>query len=122
MEAVQTYRRDNQDAYYFNWLLTIDEDFQRPFKPTHDSMAALNLSKNQPVHKLAANLRKAFSGIVDGNVKADGIKAVAELGPYHISGETDIIEPLDALLKAFVAQKRMKIPTQEYVPCYKIVR
>ncbi|BCD99146.1 nucleotide 5'-monophosphate nucleosidase PpnN [Marinagarivorans cellulosilyticus] len=122
VEAVQTYRRDNQDAYYFNWLLTIDEDFQRPFKPTHDSMAALNLSKNQPVHKLAANLRKAFSGIVDGNVKADGIKAVAELGPYHISGETDIIEPLDALLKAFVAQKRMKIPTQEYVPCYKIVR
>ncbi|HEY7774876.1 MAG TPA: nucleotide 5'-monophosphate nucleosidase PpnN [Marinagarivorans sp.] len=122
LEIVQAYRRDKQDAYYFNWLLTIDEDFQRPFKPTHESMASLNISKNQPVHKLAANLRKAFSGIVDGNVKAEGIKAVAEKGPYHITGERDIIEPLDALLKAFVEQKRMKIPTQEYIPCYKIVR
>ncbi len=122
LEAAQLYRREKQDAYYFNWLLTIDEDFQRPFKPTHESMAALNLSKNQPVHKLAANLRKAFSGIVDGNVKADGIKAVAQKGPYHISGEDSIIEPLDAILKAFVTQKRMKIPTQEYIPCYKIVR
>jgi hypothetical protein len=25
------------------------------------------------------------------------------------------------LLRSFVAQKRMKIPTQEYIPCYKIV-
>lgn len=122
LKKVQAFRRENQDAYYFNWLLAIDEDLQRTFKPTHDSMAALNLSKNQPVHTLAANLRKAFSGIVDGNVKADGIKAVAEKGPYLIKGEHDIIDPLDALLKAFVAQKRMKIPTQEYVPCYKIVR
>jgi predicted Rossmann-fold nucleotide-binding protein len=122
LETVQAYRREHQDAYYFNWLLTIDEDFQRPFKPTHEGMAALNLSTNQPVHKLAANLRKAFSGVVDGNVKAGGIKAVAEKGPYHISGEPNIIEPLDKLLTAFVAQKRMKIPTQDYVPCYKIVR
>ena len=103
-------------------MLTIDDDFQQPFKPTHDSMKGLNLSKNQPVHKLAANLRKAFSGIVDGNVKADGIKAVAEHGPYQIAGESEIIDPLDALLKAFVAQKRMKIPTSEYIPCYQIVK
>ncbi len=122
LKEVQAYRRANQDAYYFNWLLTIDEDLQKPFKPTHEAMAALNLSKNQPVHALAANLRKAFSGIVDGNVKADGIRAVAEKGPYHIAGKPEIIEPLDALLQAFVAQKRMKIPTQEYIPCYKIVR
>ena len=85
-------------------------------------MSALDLTKNQLPHVLAANLRKAFSGIVDGNVKADGIKAVAEYGPYHISGEPSVIEPLDELLKAFVAQKRMKIPTHEYIPCFKIVR
>ena len=122
LKEVQAYRRSYQDAYYFNWLLNIDENLQKPFKPTHESMAALNLSKDQPIHYLAANLRKAFSGIVDGNVKADGIKAVAEKGPYHIKGQPEIIEPLDALLQAFVAQKRMKIPTQEYIPCYKIVR
>lgn len=122
LKDVQAYRRAKQDAYYFNWLLHIDEDLQKPFKPTHKTMSALNLAKDQLPHVLAANLRKAFSGIVDGNVKADGIKAVAEHGPYHISGELSIIEPLDELLKAFVAQKRMKIPTHEYIPCFKIVR
>ncbi len=122
METVKAYRRDNQDAYCFNWLLNIDEDFQRPFVPTHDNMRALNLHVNQQPHRLAANLRKAFSGIVDGNVKANGIKAVAEKGPYEIDGEPVIIKPLEKLLKSFVEQKRMKIPTQEYVPCYKIVQ
>ncbi|WP_053979413.1 nucleotide 5'-monophosphate nucleosidase PpnN [Marinagarivorans algicola] len=122
LKEVQAFRRLKQDAYYFNWLLYIEEDLQKPFKPTHESMSGLNLAKNQPVHTLAANLRKAFSGIVDGNVKAEGIKAVAEHGPYPIRGELSIIEPLDALLKAFVVQQRMKIPTQEYIPCYTIVR
>lgn len=122
VQAVRDYRRAHQDAYYFNWLLTIDEDFQQPFSPTHEAMAALDLSKDQPVHQLAANLRKAFSGIVAGNVKSEGIQAVAEKGPYHIMGEPEVITPLDGLLQAFVEQKRMMIPTQEYVPCYKIVR
>lgn len=84
-------------------------------------MAQLDLHKNQPVDKLAANLRKAFSGIVDGNVKEHGIKAVAEKGPYKIKGDQEIMEPLDALLRDFVSQHRMKIPTQEYIPCYEVV-
>lgn len=121
MEQVQAYRRDHQDAYYYNWLLSIDEGFQKPFSPTHDAMRTLNLHKNQEPHELAANLRKAFSGIVDGNVKANGIKLVAEKGPYEIDGETEILGPLEKLLRSFVNQKRMKIPTQEYIPCYKIV-
>ncbi len=118
---VQAFRRQSQDAYYFNWVLRVADDFQRPFKPTHDNMRLLNLHRQQAPHELAANLRKAFSGIVDGNVKEHGIRAVAEKGPYEISGEKDVIGPLDALLRSFVAQKRMKIPTQEYVPCYRIV-
>lgn len=121
MEQVQVYRRDYQDAYYFNWLLSIDSSFQQPFMPTHDSMHGLNLHKNQLDHELAANLRRAFSGIVDGNVKANGIKAVAEKGPYEIDGEKDILGPLERLLRSFVEQKRMKIPTHDYVPCYRIV-
>lgn len=122
MEQVQSYRRNHQDAYYYNWLLAIDEDFQKPFSPTHENMRSLNLHINQESHQLAANLRKAFSGIVDGNVKANGIKAVAEKGPYEIDGEPEIIQPLEKLLRSFVDQKRMKIPTQEYIPCYKIVQ
>lgn len=121
MLEVQSYRRREQDAYFYNWKLKIDDDFQHPFKPTHEKMSQLNLSRNQPDHQLAANLRKAFSGIVDGNVKEHGIRAVAEKGPYEIKGEKEIIEPLEKLLRSFVEQKRMKIPTKEYIPCYRIV-
>jgi hypothetical protein len=121
MAEVQTFRRQVQDAYYFNWVLKVADDFQKPFRPTHDNMRQLELHRQQAPHDLAANLRKAFSGIVDGNVKEHGIRAVAEKGPYEIHGEKDVIGPLDALLRSFVAQKRMKIPTQEYIPCYRIV-
>lgn len=121
LEQVQAYRRKTQDAYYFNWVLEIQEDLQRPFSPTHEKMAGLDLHKHQEPYKLAANLRKAFSGIVDGNVKEHGIKAVEEKGPYEIHGDKEILTPLGELLRAFVAQKRMKIPTKEYIPCYKIV-
>ncbi len=121
MEAVRSYRRKRQDAYYFNWVLKITEDLQMPFNPTHDKMATLNLHKNQETYQLAADLRKAFSGIVDGNVKEHGIRAVADKGPYEIHGDSQIVGPLGELLRSFVAQNRMKIPTQEYIPCYRIV-
>lgn len=121
MGTVQSYRRLTQDAYYYNWVIKIDREMQLPFCPTHENMAKLNLHTNQLPHELAANLRRAFSGIVDGNVKEHGIKAVAEKGPYEISGDPEVVEPLDVLLRGFVAQNRMKIPTQQYVPCYRIV-
>ncbi len=121
MDVVRAYRRKTQDAYYYNWVLKIHPDLQLPFNPTHEKMAALDLHKNQASYLLAANLRKAFSGIVDGNVKEHGIRAVAEKGPYSIHGDREILGPLGDLLSAFVAQKRMKIPTQEYIPCYTIV-
>ena len=121
MKQVQEYRRQTQDAYYFNWVLNIDTDFQRPFSPTHENMSNLDLHANQEAHQLAANLRKAFSGIVDGNVKEHGIRAVQEKGPYEIRGEKNIMDPLEHLLRSFVAQKRMKIPTREYEPCYRII-
>ena len=90
MAEVQAFRRQSQDAYYFNWVLEVAEDFQRPFRPTHENMRQLQLHRQQAPHELAANLRKAFSGIVDGNVKEHGIRAVAEKGPYEISGEKDL--------------------------------
>lgn len=121
MAKVRDYRRSTSDAYYFNWVLKIEDELQRTFKPSHENMSQLDLHKNQPTYKLAANLRKAFSGIVDGNVKEHGIRAVAEKGPYEIHGDEEILGPLSKLLESFVLQKRMKIPTQEYVPCYKIV-
>ena len=121
MEAVSQHRRDTKDAYYFNWSLNIERDFQMPFEPTHDNMARLNLSRDQPVHELAANLRRVFSGIVAGNVKEQGLAAIESQGPFMINGDSELMQRLDVLLKSFVAQGRMKINSEDYQPCYEVV-
>jgi hypothetical protein len=118
---VRNYRKENKDAYYYNWLLQIQPEFQQPFNPTHENMAALVLHRDQPTHLLAANLRRAFSGIVAGNVKPETIISVRNQGPFEINGEKDIMKALDGLLASFIEQKRMKLPGTTYSPCYKIV-
>ena len=123
MNKVRRYRIARNDAFYYNWLLTIDESFQIPFDPTHENMAALEISKDLPLHVLASNLRKMFSGIVAGNVKPDGVRAIRERGPFEISGQADIMESLDNLLTSFVVDDRMKIPGgKAYQPCYRLAR
>ncbi len=119
-EVVREFRRNHRDAYNFNWLLRIPPDFQRPFAPTHEAMAALDLHRELPPHVLAANLRRAFSGIVTGNVKESGIRAIEERGPFELHGDSEMMRMLDELLAAFVAQRRMKL-AGEYRPCYKLV-
>lgn len=121
VKEVKNYRRSTSDAYYYNWMLHIDEEFQKPFAPTHENMNNLQLHKNQPLHILAAHLRRAFSGIVAGNVKEDGIKHIEKYGKFQIRGDKDIMQALDKLLEGFVQQHRMKLPGSEYVPCYEIV-
>jgi hypothetical protein len=83
-------------------------------------MSALSLSMDLPVHERAANLRRAFSGIVAGNVKEHGIRLIEEQGPFEIHADRRIAGPLDELLRAFVAQRRMKL-VGEYRPSYRIV-
>ena len=121
IEAVREFRRQRSDSYNFNWLLSIQPEFQRPFEVTHESMRALALDRGQPVHQLAANLRRAFSGIVTGNVKEHGIKAIERRGPYELAGDPGIMKLLDELLAAFVAQRRMKLPGTAYRPVYRLV-
>lgn len=121
LEEVITYRKLTGDAYHFNWSLVIENDFQHPFEPSHDNMAALNISYDQDTASLAANLRRAFSGIVAGNVKSHGIKAIRENGPFQISGDKKIMALMDKLLASFVEQQRMKLPGSEYIPCYKVL-
>jgi hypothetical protein len=74
------------------------------------------------LHLLVANLRRAFSGIVAGNVKEQGIAAIERHGPFELSGDPHILELLDQLLRSFVADGRMKLPGTVYEPCYRIVR
>ena len=121
IEAVRAFRKLHSDSYNFNWLLAIQPEFQRPFEVTHESMRALALDRGQPVHQLAANLRRAFSGIVTGNVKEHGIKAIERRGPYELAGDRGVMQLLDELLAAFVAQRRMKLPGTTYRPVYRLV-
>ena len=122
IKGVREFRKAKSDAYYFNWLLKIDQEFQKPFKPTHENMRNLKLHKNQETHLLAANLRRAFSGVVAGNVKEEGIREIEQHGKYEIHGDSEIMGPMDALLASFVEQSRMKLPGKAYVPCYTIVQ
>jgi len=119
---VRQYRKMVGDAYHFNWTLKIDSDFQHPFAPTHANMAGLDLHLEQDKASLAANLRRAFSGIVAGNVKDEGIKAINQHGPFVLAGEPALMTLMDQLLEAFVSQGRMKLPGSKYIPCYQIAR
>lgn len=119
---VRAYRKAVGDAYHFNWTLQIDADFQHPFEPNHHNMASLDLHLAQDKANLAANLRRAFSGIVAGNVKDEGIRAIKKHGPFVLSGEPELMALMDTLLEAFVAQGRMKLPGSKYEPCYQISR
>lgn len=122
LKAVKQFRRERNDAFHFNWLLKIEEGFQHPFDPTHENMANLPLTREVPPHQLAANLRRAFSGIVAGNVKDKGIRRIEQSGRYEIHGDPAIMKPLDELLQAFVLQHRMKLPGgRPYEPCYRVV-
>jgi len=122
IDLVRDWRVHVNDAFYYNWLLEIQPEFQQPFEPTHEAMATLDISRDLKPHELAANLRRLFSGIVAGNVKPQGVRAIRERGPFEIRGESDVLEALDQLLRRFVAQNRMKLPGGAgYTPCYRIV-
>ncbi|WP_305813393.1 nucleotide 5'-monophosphate nucleosidase PpnN [Photobacterium leiognathi] len=121
MADIKEHRRSNGDAYCFNWSLKIPDEFQMPFAPTHEAMAHLDLHMDQPVDKLAANLRRAFSGIVAGNVKEEGIREIEKHGRFKIDGDKYLMDRMDKLLQDFVEQQRMKLPGSKYEPCYEII-
>lgn len=121
LEAVTASRQETDESYHFNWGLKIDYDlFQKPFIPTHENMAKLDLHRDQPAHILAANLRRALSGIVSGNVKEAGIREIEAHGPFELSGEPELMHSLDTLLQSFADQRRMKLNYAQYQPCYRI--
>ena len=120
IRKVREHRIAHKDSFYFNWGIDVPLDGQRPFVPSHEAMAALDLRHGRRPQDLAADLRRAFSGIVAGNVKEDGMRRVEQFGPFQIRGDQDIMQALDALLRAFVEQRRMKI-SGEYRPCYQVI-
>ncbi len=121
LNAVRVRRAASDNAYFFNWALDIGRDFQQPFEATHETMASLELHRDQPAHALAVNLRRAFSGIVAGNVREAGIRLVEQQGPFELRGDPTLIGSLGTLLRDFVAERRMRLSDPStYVPCYRI--
>ncbi len=109
VHEVRAHRKDQKDSYYFNWSVHIPLEYQKPFEPSHAAMAALDLHHGRPAAALAADLRRAFSGIVAGNVKEDGMRRIEQFGPFELHGDPEIMQALDDLLRGFVEQRRMKI-------------
>ncbi len=120
IRRVREHRVAHKDSFFFNWAIDVPLEYQQPFVPSHEAMAALDLHHGRAAPALAADLRRAFSGIVAGNVKEDGIRRIEAHGPFQIHGDTDMMQALDALLRAFVEQRRMKISGQ-YRPCYEVM-
>lgn len=121
LNRVVAQRRRTNESYAFNWKLHVPEDMQWPFISTHENMAALRLDPQLPVDKLIVQLRRAFSGIVAGNVKAYGIQQIARHGPFQINGDAQLTAEMDRLLRSFVAKGRMKLNSDKYNPCYELL-
>jgi len=120
MEKVMYHRNATSNSYCFNWTLTIPEELQRHFVVSHENMSKLNLHKGLEPEVLACNLRSAFSGIVSGNVKAEGMQEIEKHGPFILDGDKDIMTALDKLLCDFKDQKRFLLSDEDYKPCYRI--
>ena len=47
LQEVREDRLKGSDAFFFNWSLRLPFAFQQPFMPTHENMAALDLTRNR---------------------------------------------------------------------------
>ena len=120
LKAVRRQRIESSESFSYHWRLHIPPELQQPFFPSHENMAALKLHRDQPRHALIAELRRAFSGIVAGNVKEFGVRAVDAHGPFQLHGEGDLVAGLAGLLDAFVRDGRMRIDAGSYRPCFEV--
>lgn len=123
MEQIKVNRSEMSEAFHYNWSVKISTEFTQPFIPTHESMRQLVLHSNLPKERLAANLRRAFSGIVAGNIKPKTQILIEQLGKFQLAGEAILMEKMDALLQTFIQQHRMKLPSDKpYEPCYELLK
>lgn len=116
---VKASRESLANAYYFNRSLHIPPVFQEGFTPSHQAGAMLHVERSEDVSAFAAALRRFFSCVVWGNVKPDGVAAVEALGPFPVSGDSEVLRAVDELIRAFGKQGRMRL-VGEYTPVYRL--
>jgi predicted Rossmann-fold nucleotide-binding protein len=116
---VKEARERSANSYFFNRNLYIPPIFQTCFTPSHDGAAELTVTHHEEPHMFAAALRRIFSAVVWGNVKPDGIAAVADRGPLVIRGSKKVMAAVDRLICSFADQGRMRL-VGAYKPVYRI--
>ena len=47
IKKVRECRKKLGDEFYYNWMQHIEQDYQRPFSPTHECVYALKLHYNE---------------------------------------------------------------------------
>ncbi|MCF7846438.1 MAG: nucleotide 5'-monophosphate nucleosidase PpnN [Candidatus Peribacteraceae bacterium] len=120
IKALRKKRKSQGGDRDFNWQIKIPEVLQEKFEPTHENVADLRVSQNQEVFDRIVEFRKIFSAIVAGNVKPDGVAAIAKHGKFRINVDPSYAEDLAELLQDFADDQRMKI-SGVYDPCYEVL-
>ena len=96
---VREYRRAKSDAYNFNWLLKIPPDFQRPFEPTHEAMAKLELrrdlraarARGEPAPRVLRHRRRQREGAGRaGDRGARSVRAARRQGGHDAAGRAAV--------------------------------
>jgi len=103
----------------WNDHLYFPPEMQQPFRVTFDSMESLDLSRNQPPFDLLVNLRRFFSSLVHLAVKDPDASSTWGGELPKISGDREILEATDDLIRWFAADGRMKLHGG-YKPPYRI--
>jgi predicted Rossmann-fold nucleotide-binding protein len=57
LEAVHEFRKQHGDAFYFNWRLAIERNFQEPFTATHESMTGQRSRRHRRGNRKARAFR-----------------------------------------------------------------
>jgi hypothetical protein len=109
VDRTLTWRDRTNDALYFNWSMHLDPGWQHPFKATHASMQALELSHRPSPEVRASSLRRLFTGLVSANVREEGIAALEAQGPFRISAEPEMRAALDDILSLMAREGRMRV-------------
>jgi len=101
---VREWRRQSNDSY--NFQLAAADSTRIPdavrWSTNEKHAIRFELGKDHAGAHLAAICVRAFSGIVAGNVKEAGVKAIEKHGPFEIRGDRAIVSALDTLLTGFV--------------------
>ena len=120
IRKVKEQRIAQKDSFFFNWGIDVPLEFQQPFVPTHERWRGWTCTTGASRMNWRPTCAARSPASSPATSRRTGMRRIEAHGPFEIHGDPDIMQALDALLRAFVEQRRMKI-SGEYRPCYRVV-